>query len=265
MEGGGNQKGGQFNWDASKVSLYLSDAQKSGKCIEGNKLREELAGKPVLNANVLDICLPIRTHPEEWKDKYVFFWGTIYRHLDGSLCVRCLCWTDLNGGALRLACPRLTSPQPRCGTHVRTRSLVPSGGQFQGRRASNGVPHRDGFCIILSDLAAQSDKSVSRETFCTIGAENLTRPKTAAPLRSCKIDRSLVHLTWGGSGSTDGQLGSCPGISFVRINGSKPGIFAPELRTKNPVISMAKFACRILDFVRQASHLQGTIRYRHYM
>ena len=90
-----HQKGGQFNWDASKVSLYLSDAQKSGKCIEGNKLREELAGKPVLNANVLDDLLA-NPHliPEEWKEKYVFFWGTIYRHLDECLCVRCLCWTD---------------------------------------------------------------------------------------------------------------------------------------------------------------------------
>ena len=38
-----HQKGGQLVWDASKVQLYLSDGQKNGKVIEGNKLRKELA------------------------------------------------------------------------------------------------------------------------------------------------------------------------------------------------------------------------------
>src|SRR5271157_939727 len=41
-----HQKGGQFQWDASKVSLYPPDEPESGKCIEGNKLREELASRP---------------------------------------------------------------------------------------------------------------------------------------------------------------------------------------------------------------------------
>lgn len=91
-----HQKGGQFVWDASKVSLYLSDGQKDGKVIEGNKLRKELKALsiPVLNANVLDY-LRINQHliPEEWKYKAVFFWGTIYRHRGGNLFVRCLCWS----------------------------------------------------------------------------------------------------------------------------------------------------------------------------
>jgi hypothetical protein len=30
--------------------------------------------------------------PEEWKGKYVFFWGTIYRGSGDNLYVRCLCW-----------------------------------------------------------------------------------------------------------------------------------------------------------------------------
>ena len=91
-----HQKGGQLVWDASKVQLYLSDGQKNGKVIEGNKLRKELAGKPVLNANVLDHLLA-NPHliPEEWKGKVIFFWGTIYCSSDGRLYVRCLyCFGD---------------------------------------------------------------------------------------------------------------------------------------------------------------------------
>lgn len=90
-----HQKGGQFTWDASKVNLFLSDSQKNGKVIEGNKLRKELAKSPALNANVLDYLLA-NPHliPEEWKGKYVYFWGTIYRDSDGSLYVRYLYWSD---------------------------------------------------------------------------------------------------------------------------------------------------------------------------
>jgi hypothetical protein len=87
-----HQKGGQFKWDASKVALYLSKKQQHG-VIEGNKLREELKGKPVYNANLLDYLLK-NPHliPEKWKGKYVFFWGTVYRDSGGSLCVRDLFW-----------------------------------------------------------------------------------------------------------------------------------------------------------------------------
>ncbi|MFI5260286.1 MAG: hypothetical protein ACHQU0_00630 [Candidatus Paceibacteria bacterium] len=87
-----HQKGGQFKFDASQIELYLSAAQKKGS-IEGNKLRKELAGKLVLNANVLDYLLA-NPHliPEEWKGKYVFFWGTVYRFSDGILFVRYLFW-----------------------------------------------------------------------------------------------------------------------------------------------------------------------------
>ncbi|MEK7649545.1 MAG: hypothetical protein AAB367_01085 [Patescibacteria group bacterium] len=86
---------GQFEWDPTKVSLHLSPNQQNGKVIEGNKLRRELASVPVLNANVLDYLLA-NQHliPEEWKEKgkAVFFWGTIYRCLDGHLYVRYLCF-----------------------------------------------------------------------------------------------------------------------------------------------------------------------------
>lgn len=87
-----HQKGSQFKFDATKVEFYLSAAQKKGS-IEGNKLRKELVGKPVLNANVLDYLLK-NPHliPDEWKGKYLFFWGTVYRDSDGGLYVRYLRW-----------------------------------------------------------------------------------------------------------------------------------------------------------------------------
>ena len=84
---------GQLEWDPTKIALYLSESQKNGKVIKGEKLRKELGNQPILNANVLDFLL---AHPdlipEEWKDKAVFFWGTTYRGSDGGLCVRCLTW-----------------------------------------------------------------------------------------------------------------------------------------------------------------------------
>jgi len=93
-----HQKGGAFKWDtdAQKDALYLSKGQAGSKYIEGNKLRRELTEKstPVLNACVLDYLLA-NPHliPKEWKGKHVFFWGTVYRHQDGDLCV-CYLWWD---------------------------------------------------------------------------------------------------------------------------------------------------------------------------
>lgn len=94
-----HQKGGQWKFDPKQVEFFLTSVQKDGKVIEGNKLRKELAKKPVFNANVLDYLL---AHPElipdEWKTdgngntRYIFFWGTVYRSRDGDLCVRYLCW-----------------------------------------------------------------------------------------------------------------------------------------------------------------------------
>lgn len=94
-----HELGGSFKWDPAQVQFYLSEPQRKEKSIEGNKLRKELEGKPVLNANVLDYLLA-NPHliPEEWKKdekgrtRYIFFWGTIYRDSRGGLCVRCLYW-----------------------------------------------------------------------------------------------------------------------------------------------------------------------------
>src|SRR3989344_5392983 len=84
-----------------KVVLYLSRRQQNGKLLKGYDLREELTGKPVLNANLLD-ALYDNPHliPEDWKKddrgntRFIFFWGTIYRGSAGSLCVGCLSFGD---------------------------------------------------------------------------------------------------------------------------------------------------------------------------
>lgn len=87
-------KGGQFEWNPTRVKLYLAKSQKPGKFVEGNQLRKELEGQKVLNANVLDDLLANPTFiPEEWKGKAVFFWGTIYRSRAG-LFVCYLGWND---------------------------------------------------------------------------------------------------------------------------------------------------------------------------
>ena len=64
-----HQPGGQWKWNPEQVEFYLSPEQNKGKVITGNKLRQELAGKPVLNANVLDYLLKNpQLIPEEWKN-----------------------------------------------------------------------------------------------------------------------------------------------------------------------------------------------------
>jgi hypothetical protein len=94
-----HQQGGSFKWDPAQVQFHLSPNQQNGKVIEGNKLRKELEGKSVFNANLLDYLLAHpNLIPEEWKQdeqgrtRYIFFWGTIYRYSDGNLCVRYLYW-----------------------------------------------------------------------------------------------------------------------------------------------------------------------------
>lgn len=84
-----------------KVIQHLSKRQQNGKSLKGYELREELTGKPILNANLLD-ALYENTHliPEDWKKdeqgntRYIFFWGTIYRGSDGNLSVRYLFFND---------------------------------------------------------------------------------------------------------------------------------------------------------------------------
>ncbi len=86
-----HKKGGQFKYDPKMVELYLNEGQKNGECIEGNKLRKELATKGVFNANLLDFLLKNpQLIPESWKEKVIFFWGTVYCSTGGRLYVRYL-------------------------------------------------------------------------------------------------------------------------------------------------------------------------------
>lgn len=87
-----HKKRGLFKFGPAKISFYLSEKQKKGT-ISGHDLRKELADKSVMNANVLNYLLAHpELIPEEWKSKYTFFWGTIYRYSDGRLYVRYLRW-----------------------------------------------------------------------------------------------------------------------------------------------------------------------------
>jgi hypothetical protein len=96
-----HDKGGSFKWDAAQVQLFLSANRAEGTSVKGHALREQLAGKPTFNANLLDYLLK-NPHliPEAWKQdeqgrtRYIFFWGTIFRSSDGGLYVRCLYWFD---------------------------------------------------------------------------------------------------------------------------------------------------------------------------
>jgi hypothetical protein len=90
-----HRRGGQFEWDPKKVRLFLSKNQQGDKTIKGHELRKEFAKKPVCNANLLDYLVEHpELIPEDWKldkkgnTRSIYFWGTIYRGLDGRLYVR---------------------------------------------------------------------------------------------------------------------------------------------------------------------------------
>lgn len=82
------------NFDPKNMGLY-TDPEQEKSYVKGTVLQERLKGKNVLNASVLDWLLEHPEHiPTEWREKYIFFWGTIYRYSESYLCVRYLCWHD---------------------------------------------------------------------------------------------------------------------------------------------------------------------------
>ena len=97
-----HKKSGLLKFDPLKISLYQSRKQKQ-ESVTGNSLKKTLVNKP-MNANVLDYLLtypeliPDSWKPNDWKGKHIFFWGTIYRHSDGRLCVRYLYWNSTRWG-----------------------------------------------------------------------------------------------------------------------------------------------------------------------
>ncbi|MFA5024863.1 MAG: hypothetical protein WC523_08035 [Patescibacteria group bacterium] len=90
-----HQTGGLIKFIPSQISLYASKEQAGYLTISGYELWEEVKKLPVLNANVLDYLWNNKNLiPEEWKDKIIYFWGTIYDSKDGPR-VRCLEWNGL--------------------------------------------------------------------------------------------------------------------------------------------------------------------------
>lgn len=86
--------GGTWAFNPDEIELFVTDEQKKG-WVKGLDIENELRGKQILNANVLDYLLAHpELIPENWKGKYVCFWGTIYRDSDGGLYVRYLYWSD---------------------------------------------------------------------------------------------------------------------------------------------------------------------------
>src|SRR5688572_16325652 len=84
-----HKPGGKLDLATTKLGLYLVSTQQGEGTVGGEQLRAEFADKPVLNATLL--CFLLQNQhliPEAWKENYVFFWGTIYRHVDGYECVR---------------------------------------------------------------------------------------------------------------------------------------------------------------------------------
>jgi hypothetical protein len=84
---------GPFTWDPSKIEDYLFELTANGEMPDGQALFKQFSGKkPALNANILEYVLarPFLI-PEEWKGRFVFFNGTIYRSsADSGLWCRCL-------------------------------------------------------------------------------------------------------------------------------------------------------------------------------
>lgn len=90
-----HKKGGRFVFDSAHVRLYRDTSQEKFG-IKGTHLYGKLKNASVMNELMLEWYLTNPQHiSEEWKGKFVFFWGTIYRNFSGKLCVRCLFWSGL--------------------------------------------------------------------------------------------------------------------------------------------------------------------------
>jgi hypothetical protein len=83
---------GILKWDrnAQKDALYQYVSPRDADMVKRELEDNEVV---VLPDNVLDYLLAHpRIIPDEWKGKYVCFWGTIYHDEGGCFYVRCLDW-----------------------------------------------------------------------------------------------------------------------------------------------------------------------------
>ncbi len=93
---------GVMEFDPAKLDLYFDEGQKDGNVIKGTELRKKLKGVVVYGVQALDFLLKRENQhliPKRWQRMRIYFWGTIYRHSDGSqsdgrLCIRYLVWNS---------------------------------------------------------------------------------------------------------------------------------------------------------------------------
>lgn len=81
-----------IEWDPSRIVLKRLDEQTRG-VVAGTGVLKGLSSQNTMSANVLDfLCGNTKLIPEGWRDKTVFFWGTIYANDVGRRCVRAICY-----------------------------------------------------------------------------------------------------------------------------------------------------------------------------
>ena len=86
---------GKLYLNGIEVIRYYSPGQRGGKFIKGYDLRNELKGKRVLNAHIMDVLMENpQIIPDEWKTGSTYFWGTIFRNASGRLYVEFLYWSS---------------------------------------------------------------------------------------------------------------------------------------------------------------------------
>lgn len=98
---------GLMRWTPDDVALWLAEEQRRGARTSGAALHRALKDMPALNATILDYLFDHPALiPRAWEDRFVFFWGTIYRRRSG-LAVRGLILKD---GILNCCARRLDQP-----------------------------------------------------------------------------------------------------------------------------------------------------------
>lgn len=89
------------SFDPSRISLHLEPEQKNG-FLEGAILAERMKYKG-LNSNALKFLLDNPSLiPNDWKGKFVSFFGTIFRSTGNNRYVLCLYWSEKYGSLLLL-------------------------------------------------------------------------------------------------------------------------------------------------------------------
>lgn len=77
----------------SCIGLHISHKQRDGGSISGHELVKDLEGEPVMGLQLLNYFYSSPyIIPSEWKNKMVFFWGTILHSWEGGLYVFYLYW-----------------------------------------------------------------------------------------------------------------------------------------------------------------------------